>query len=132
MHGSRHQGRWGAGSSHPFKEQSIVFNMAEALRRVGNDRQLFYRLLEFFFEDYPDLMGRLHLGLDRRDATGVELAAHRLKNLAANFDAAEAVTLASQVEQAASQHDLKEARRLAELLDDAISELRSTLLPYRG
>jgi hypothetical protein len=113
-----------------FNEGMVaVFDMQAALERVGNDRRVFFRLLEFFFEDYPDLLGRIHLGLKMRDAKTVELAASSLRRLLGHFDAVEAIRLATRVEAAAAEHDLKTAGDISELLDQEISQLRNVLLP---
>jgi HPt (histidine-containing phosphotransfer) domain-containing protein len=110
----------------------IVFDLNAALKRVGNDRECFAHMTEFFFEDYPAIVDRLHQALDNRNAQGVGYAAHSLKGLVANFDANDLVHLAALIEKAASDGDLKAARTSSDALETGISRLHEALVSYRS
>jgi two-component system sensor histidine kinase/response regulator len=109
-----------------------VFDVDSALKRLGNDHQLFGDLLEFFLEDYPSLMDRLRQGLADRDFAAVALAGHSLKGLAANFDAFEVVGAAAEVEKSGQDGDFEAASRSLETLEPEISRLRDAMLEYRN
>jgi HPt (histidine-containing phosphotransfer) domain-containing protein len=108
-----------------------VFDVEATLKRLGNDRQLFVDLLDFFLEDYPILIDRLRQGLQDRDLAEAALAAHSLKGLAANFDALNVVDAAAVIEKAAHDGDLQAATQAIPTLERDISRLRDMLIEYR-
>jgi CheY-like chemotaxis protein len=109
-----------------------VFDAQATLKRLGNDRQLFADLLEFFLEDYPILVDRVRQGLHDRDLAEVALAAHSLKGLAANFDALQVVVAAAAIEKAGHDGDFEAATQSLDALEREISRLRDALLEYRN
>ena len=109
-----------------------MFDVEATLKRLGNDRQLFADLVQFFLEDYPVLMDRLRQGLQDRDLAEVALAAHSLKGLAANFDALDVVDAAAVIETAGHQRDLQAATSAVTTLERGTSRLRDALIGYRN
>lgn len=109
-----------------------MFDADATLKRLGNDRQLFADLLEFFLEDYPALMDRVRQGLQGRDLADAALAAHSLKGLAANFDAHEVVGAAAVMEKTGYDGDLQAANQAMPGLEREVSRLRDALIEYRN
>jgi HPt (histidine-containing phosphotransfer) domain-containing protein len=109
-----------------------VFDVEATLKRLGNDRQLFADLVQFFLEDYPILMDRLRQGLQDRDLAEAALAAHSLKGLAANFNAFDVVDAAAVMEKAGNQGDLLTATPAIASLERETSRLRDALIEYRS
>lgn len=86
-----------------------VFDLDSSLDRLGGDRGLLRKLIEFFHEDSPPLLTSLGSGIDQQNAAQVELAAHSIKGLAANFGAQATVEAALRIEDAARAGDLATA-----------------------
>ncbi len=73
---------------------------AAALARVEGDRDILKEQMVFFLRDYPAILADLDAAARRGDGPNLARAAHRLKGLAAGFDAAGMVHCARQLEEA--------------------------------
>jgi PAS domain S-box-containing protein len=112
-------------------EMTDIMDLDKALRRLDGDQSLLVDLIGFFLEDYPGLLIRIDEGLAASDAASVERAAHSMKGLVANFDAAITKDIAQQLESCAKQRDLTNASDLSEGLKQATTELAIQLDRYR-
>jgi HPt (histidine-containing phosphotransfer) domain-containing protein len=63
---------------------TIEFDVPRALDRVGGDRLLLARIIDFVVEDSPDLVRRIEMSLEKDQFGEVERAAHSLKGLVSN------------------------------------------------
>jgi CheY-like chemotaxis protein len=113
-------------------ERRAAFDLAAALARLGDDREFFANLVEFFVEDYPKLLGEIRSSLQAQNATAVAHAAHSLKGLVGNFDAHPTVRVVSRMEKAGFDNDLATVAVLMESLEHELVRLLDALLPYRG
>jgi PAS domain S-box-containing protein len=112
-------------------EMTDIMDLDKALRRLDGDQSLLIDLIGFFLEDYSGLLIRIDEGLGTGDAASVERAAHSMKGLVANFDAAIAKDIAQQLESCAKQRDLTNAGDLSQELKQAATELAGQLEQYR-
>jgi hypothetical protein len=108
-----------------------MFDMSKALRRVDDHRDVFERVVEFFFEDCPLFMSRIRDGFRAGDLATVSLAAHNLRRLLEHFDAAPAITLAADLEKYSKSGDLPAAAASFDRLKVEIDELHNALRPCR-
>ena len=69
--------------------QAIDF--AATMRRLDYDVQLFQNIIEIFDEDSPRLLEAIESAMANNDANAIRRAAHALRGLAANFEAASLV-----------------------------------------
>ncbi len=106
---------------------TIEFDVPRALDRVGGDRILLARIIDFVVEDSPELVRKIESSLDKDEFGEVERAAHSLKGLVANVycdavqsRAVEIETLARSGDRAAISRALES---LADLLEPMISKL---------
>lgn len=104
-----------------------VINYADALSRLGGDRQLFNDMAAFFRDDAPGLMHTIESGIEEHDAPAVTLAAHTLKNMAATCGGEQAAKLAGKVETCARHDDLEGAAQSFALLTTAVEALNEAL-----
>lgn len=107
-----------------------VFNAATALARLGGDQRLFKDLIRFFHEDSPGLLARLQAAISAADAFRLTRAAHSLKSLVANFDAAAATASAERLEVLGLSGDLQDASAELEQLTALVAELDRELAAY--
>jgi HPt (histidine-containing phosphotransfer) domain-containing protein len=64
---------------------SIEFDVPGALKRVGGDRELLVRIIDFVAEDSPEFVRRMETALQSGEYAEVERAAHSLKGLVSNL-----------------------------------------------
>jgi len=112
--------------------QPRVCDLSGTLGRMGGDRQLLQRIVEFFREDAPECLARLQAAADRGDAAGVEHAAHSLNGLVANFGADAAWLAARRLEEMGQSGDLTSVSEAVRALQDEIARLDVTLTHEAG
>jgi HPt (histidine-containing phosphotransfer) domain-containing protein len=89
----------------PFGVTSTVTSVMdlEAMRtRLGGDEELTREIMQFFLDDYPDLLVHIAGAVRDGDADAVRVAAHTLKGAAAQLSATTVAACASTLEQAAA------------------------------
>ena len=109
----------------------IIFNRVDMLRRVMNDEGILKRLINSFFEYAPGHLVNLREALDNKDAPGVQLRAHTIKGVAANFSSAPLRDIACQIEIAGKEADLEKAESLLPELQEKFDLLSKALEPER-
>ena len=87
-----------------------VLDMAEALERVGGDRQLLREMAQLFLDECPGLVSSVRQALTDLDADAAAGAAHSLKGSVGTFGAHAAHEAALAVETAAREGDLPGAQ----------------------
>lgn len=75
-----------------------VRTFAAALARLDNDQELLREQMQFFMTDGPQLLKMMDAAMKNQDGPGLQIAAHRLKNLCATFDDNDAAALCAHVE----------------------------------
>ena len=91
---------------------ATVCNLGIALNRLGGNRQLLGELIAFFREDAPKLLKQIEDGLARGNARQVQIAAHSLRGLAANFEALSCAATMAQLEEHGQSGNLEAAVRM--------------------
>jgi HPt (histidine-containing phosphotransfer) domain-containing protein len=117
---------------HSMNLQPRVCDLSGALARMGGDRELLQRMVDFFREDAPEYLARLHAAADQGDRAGVEYAAHSLNGLVANFGAESASLVALRLEEMGRSGDLSSASEAVATLEDEIARLEATLAREAG
>jgi two-component system sensor histidine kinase/response regulator len=108
-----------------------ILDLEASLVRLGDDRGLLKKLVEFFFEDAPQLMEQLEAGVAAGNAANVERAAHSLKGLAGNFNALPAVDAALRLEEIGGCGDLSHAKTALTELQFELQRLYEALREHR-
>jgi HPt (histidine-containing phosphotransfer) domain-containing protein len=93
----------------------VSFDLDALTRRVGGDEALALRLASLYRTHAEDLLNAVSAGLDARNASQIELAAHSLKGALRTLGANEAVRLVARVEDEA-HHGRTDVAREAWLL----------------
>jgi HPt (histidine-containing phosphotransfer) domain-containing protein len=109
-----------------------VVDRDSVMKRLGGDEELFRSFIEVFTEDSPAMMQQLRDAVAERNSSLIQRSAHSLRGLAANFNAAGVVELASKLEQAGKDGDLSEANSLMTQLNEAMEQLQETLATYQS
>src|SRR5262245_7691135 len=111
-------------------EGNAVFDLEVTLGRLGGNRQLFEKLVHFYFDDARQLVEKLRHAAVHGDVAQVERSAHTLKSLAANFEALAAARAALRVEEFAQARNLGSAIECIPELEKQLRKLDTALARY--
>lgn len=109
-----------------------VFDYQGSLTRLGGDPALFANLVTFFLEDVDGLVLRLRSAVADQGIRDMELAAHSIKGLCANFGADRATAAALAIERSAQMQALDGIAEALEALVHALVELKAALAAHPG
>ena len=104
-------------------EASHVMDWSVALDAVAGDRELLKEIVAAFLEEYPGLLAEIRRTIDRGDAPGLRLAAHRLKGSMRYFAATRAFDHAYILETKGREGDLRDTAPPLAVLEQEISRL---------
>lgn len=97
-----------------MNDTSAVCDFPAAMDRVDNDRELYFELIDMFFDDYEDAIAALSTSIAQRNWKAVEGGAHALKSALGNLGAMTSYDAAFRLERAArspeSGNDLTKAK----------------------
>jgi two-component system, sensor histidine kinase and response regulator len=110
-----------------MSSDSKVCDLPAALARMGGNVVLLKQFAEFCREDLPTYLGRLKTAVAEGNADAIRNAAHSIKGMVVNFDAAAAAAAAQRLEQLGLAKDLREAEIVSQTLEDEIGRLLTTL-----
>ena len=109
-----------------------TFDADAALERLGGDSELLAELVDAFLQYAPIILNQIQDAAAGEEAKALEAAAHSLKGMAANLDAATVTTLAERLEILGHGRDLSDACRGVTDLQSGMEELCQTLADYRS
>jgi HPt (histidine-containing phosphotransfer) domain-containing protein len=104
-----------------------VLDEAEALARVGGDRQLLRELARLFLDQQPAWLADLHDALEQGDAARLQRTAHTLKGAVATFGARAAAEAALQLETIGHSGALASGPAAYRALQEVLAPLAQTL-----
>lgn len=105
----------------------VGFDLSVALDRMDGDVELLKELAGLFLEDCPKRMDEIRQAITRKDATGLQTAAHTLKGSVGNFGASDAVEAAQSLEQDGREQNWSHAEAAWNALEKAIGRLEPAL-----
>ncbi len=117
-------------SDQRLPEPGVHFDFRTALARLEGDVEIFKEQVVFFLRDAPGLLAGLQEALAAGDADRLRTTAHRLKGLAAAFDAQSVTERAFDLEQRGQRRDLHEATVVLKQLEEALNQLTAALIGY--
>src|SRR5262249_58589383 len=94
---------------------------------MGGDHELLHQIVEFFQEDAPEYLSRLHSAVEGGDPERVLHAAHSLHGLVVTFGAEAASLAALRLEDIGRSGDLSSVDEAVGALEDEISRLQTAL-----
>ena len=104
-----------------------IFDLDDALEKMGGDKEILADILEVFSETYPDQLSELKKAIEEGDATIVERAAHTLKGSVGAFSAKKALDTAFRLEKMGHEGNLEEATAEYSKLEQEVEELHTAL-----
>lgn len=110
---------------------AVVLDLDTALRRLGNDRELYCEFVGFFEEDAPKLLSQLESAISKTDSESAERSAHSLKGLSSNLGADAVTEVAGRAEKLVRSGNISECQNLLPELRQELETLLLALRPYR-
>ena len=108
-------------------ENGAVLDEAEALARVGGDRELLKSLTEVFFDSYPAQLTQMREAITGNDAPKLYRLAHTLVGAVGIFGAPSAMAAAARLEALGREGKLTGAEEAWQQLDSALNYLKPAL-----
>lgn len=108
------------------KRMSTI-DYAQALERVGGDRELLGELASLFLDEYPRLLAECIAGLENGDLAAVSASAHQLKGLLAQFGSEQGRQHALMLESASKAGDEATSQSTLKALSLCLDGLRPVL-----
>jgi HPt (histidine-containing phosphotransfer) domain-containing protein len=107
-----------------------LFDPAVALERTCDDLELLAELAELFAENRDRLLADLAAAIERRDARGVDQAAHALKGSVGTFTVLRPYRLARELEFCGKEKRLEAAPQLLDALKTSLADLQSAVASF--
>ena len=105
-------------------QQTIVFDRNSFLERLMGDEEIAQTVIEIFLDDIPKQIESLRASLEAGDTNTVECIAHGIKGAAANIGGEALRTLASQIENACKDKNIKLVNERWPELEQQFNELK--------
>jgi PAS domain S-box-containing protein len=113
-----------AGSPLPLPPSADgIMDEAEAMSRVGEDRELLSELAEVFISESPRLLETIRAAIANRDAAKLRITAHSLKGAVDNFAAQAVYQAALRLEMLGRNGNLAEAEEACSTLEKEMDRL---------
>ncbi len=112
------------------KPRGAAFDPAAVAARFDNDMSLLREVVELFSHQAQRLLPEIRAASQRRDARGLEQAAHKLKGSVANFGAREVYETALQLEMMGHSGDAAIAGDMCSRLEKELADLQQSLATY--
>jgi HPt (histidine-containing phosphotransfer) domain-containing protein len=104
-------------------------DLSAALSRLQGDRELLLEQITFYLEDSPLLIRDVEGAIENADAQKLQMAAHRMRGLAAGFDVEPVVQSSAKLEEMGGTGEMTEAseevQRLRKAWEISCHALRS-------
>ncbi|MEO8496339.1 MAG: response regulator, partial [Planctomycetota bacterium] len=110
----------------------LVIDYADAMKRLGNDVELYREFIGFYEEDSKSLFAEIEAAIASADAAQLQHAAHSLKGLVANLGAMRVVEATFALEQTGKSGNLNGANTELAVLRDEMMQVEPALQQYRG
>jgi len=110
-----------------MRTQPKICDLSGALARMGGDSDLLQQLVNFFREDAPQYLAKMHAAAQAGDAAGLQQASHSLHGLVATFGAEAASMAIERVEEMGRTCELTGVEDALGVVDDEVSLLQSSL-----
>jgi CheY-like chemotaxis protein len=111
-------------------EAGAQFDFRAALTRLEGDVEIFKEQVVFFLRDAPGLLAGIQEAVAAGDADKLRTTAHRLKGLAAAFDAQAVTERAFDLEQRGQRGELPGADAVRQSLEETLGQLTAALIGY--
>ncbi len=104
-----------------------IFDLDDALEKVGGDKEILEEILVVFSESYPDQLSELKKAIENGDAPIVERAAHTIKGSVGTFSSKKAFETAFRLETMGRDGNLEDAVAVYSKLEQEVEELEAAL-----
>ena len=107
------------------------FDAEEAFERVDNDKELFFELVDMFFEDYEDSLKGVQEAADNKEARHLEERSHSMKSALGNLGAMKGFYDAKFLEFAGKNENFEGVSERLESLKASIAKFKEEAETHR-
>ena len=111
----------------PATGREEVFNLDAAVARCFGKREIFWKMVEFFFTDSAETLNQIRTALAGGDTAEIARAAHHLRGTVVYLCARSAAEAAEQVELLAASGDLSRVAQAVEHLENQVGLLKEAI-----
>ncbi len=108
-----------------------IIDYAGAMKRLGNDAELFQEFIVYYDEDAKQLVQQIEQSIENEATGDLHRAAHNLKGLASNLGAQCVVNAAYSLERIGKNAELPKASEALQVLKSEMERLDTALQNYR-
>ena len=112
-------------------EDASVFDSAEAFERVDNDKELFFELVDMFFEDYEEVIKGIEQAITSQESKPLEERAHSIKSALGNLGAMQAFNLALSLEKSGREESVDGVSGVFEQLKASVAAFKEEADKHR-
>jgi HPt (histidine-containing phosphotransfer) domain-containing protein len=106
-----------------------VYNSSTMMERTGGDLSLIREIVEYFFEESPQILGQLKDAVDKNDTRAVEHASNTMQTSIEFFGAEPALRAAQRLESLSKRDNWKHTRRAYDRFELEFIRLWNSLTP---
>ncbi len=106
-------------SSFQKETEEQIFNKSEIMKRLSGDKSLIQDIVEMFISNAPPQFEKLKKALDGNDRETLKITAHTIKGSAKNVSAAQAASIAFEIEKKSGEENSEEISLLIKKLEDS-------------
>lgn len=114
-------------SSDVERVRNQVFDREDALRRIGGNVALLWKMSAYFVEDCSDMLAEVQNAIIRKDLEAAQYGAHRIKGAVGTLSAQAAFDAALELEQVGEAGDLAEVEKAYGVMEGEMTRLKATL-----
>jgi len=108
----------------------LIMTREQLLEELDGDEELFAKLIALFHENTPQILNAIRTAVERRDASALEVGAHRLRGSIGALGAGRAGELAAQLEKQGKLAEFDGAQDRLEKLEREINHIHAALADY--
>lgn len=112
-------------------DDARVFDSADAFERVDNDKELFFELVDMFFDDYESSLGNIQQAIESKESKQLEEYAHSIKSALGNLGAMKSFHHALFLERAGRSATFEGVEEVFEKLKESVVAFQKEAESFR-
>jgi CheY-like chemotaxis protein len=119
-----------SGSKETLQSDSALFDEAALLEQVNGSYELACQIVNAFLEESPELMSRVRVAVQQRNAVALRQAAHALKGAVSNFTSGRPFEVVVALETMARNQELSSVEKAGAEVEQEVGRLQKALLKF--
>ncbi len=112
-------------------QETMVFDLDAAVAQCFGKREMFEEMVDYYFENAPQMLAEIQRGLAAQDAVAIARAAHKLRGTVVYLQAQSVAASAQRVEQLGQSDDWPAMAGAVRQLVAEVAQLNNALVSHR-